>query len=342
MILDPGGIATIGLGWFVAQGKGTFWMPPQASSTAASVDRVFNLIYWISLFFFSLIVALAVLFVIRYRSREGHRAQKTAAHHTALELTWTIIPLIIVVIIFVAGFRTYVDMAVPPANAREIQVTAQKWKWFFRYPNGYEDGDLHVPVHEPVRLVMTSEDVIHSFYVPAFRTQMNVVPGRYTKVWFQATDPGEYDLFCSLYCGTGHSDMIARVVVHPPGEYEKWLENAGNWVSTVPPAEAGKILVVGRADGRGGKGCNQCHRVDGVNAIGPTLKGLFGSTVTLKDGRKVVADENYIRESIVEPQASIVAGYDPVMPTYKGRLKDQEITAIIEYIKTLSDGAAKH
>jgi cytochrome c oxidase subunit 2 len=175
---------------------------------------------------------------------------------------------------------------------------------------------------------MTSEDVIHSLYIPAFRIKKDVVPGRYTKMFFRATQPGEYVLLCTQYCGTGHSSMMAQVVVHRPGEFEKWRENAASFVERLSPAEAGKRLFSGR-------GCQTCHSLDGTRLVGPTFKGLFGSTVPLSDGGRVAADENYIRESILSPAARIVATYDPVMPTYQGRIKDKEITALIEYIKTV-------
>jgi cytochrome c oxidase subunit II len=307
----------------------TFWMPSQASTAAPAVDALFFFIFWIAVFFFLLIVGLGVLFVVRYRQRESREhPEASPTHNTRLELTWTLIPLAIVIGIFGWGFKVYLDMNVPPANAYEILVTGQKWKWLFTYPNGHVDENLHVPVDVPVRLVLTSEDVIHGFFIPAFRVKKDVVPGRYNKTWFRATKPGEYQLFCSLYCGTSHSDMLAKVVVHEPGGFERWLEEASNFLATLSPAEAGARLFLAR-------GCAQCHSVDGKAGVGPTLLKLFGSHVPLKSGDAVTADEDYIRESILEPQAKIVAGFEPVMPTFKGKLKDQEITAVIEYMKTL-------
>jgi cytochrome c oxidase subunit II len=190
------------------------------------------------------------------------------------------------------------------------------------------DENLHVPVDVPIRLVLTSEDVIHGFFIPAFRVKKDVVPGRYNTTWFRATTAGEYQLFCSLYCGTSHSDMLAKVVVHAPGGFERWLDEAGSFLTKLPPAEAGAKLFLAR-------GCAQCHSVDGRTGVGPTLQRLFGSHVPIKNGDAATADENYIRESILEPQARIVAGFEPVMPTFKGKLQDREITAIIEYVKTL-------
>ena len=205
-------------------------------------------------------------------------------------------------------------------------VEGQKWNWSFTYPNGYVDANLHVPVDRPVQLVMSSADVIHSLYVPVFRIKQDVVPGRYSKVWFEATEPGEYDLFCAEYCGTSHSDMLALVVVHPPGEFEAWLEQASNFLETMSPVDAGRKLFQVR-------GCMQCHSMDGSAKTGPTLLGVFGRSENMANGTTLTVDENYIRESILEPNARVVAGFEPVMPTYQGRLKDAEIMAIIEYLK---------
>ena len=310
---------------------GTFWMPVQGSTTSGGVDFVFYFIFWISALFFALIVGITVLFLVRFRSRPGHEAEPSPTHHTGLELLWSVVPSILVLMMFWFGFQSFMDQYNPPANAYDVNVTAAKWYWEFQYPNGYIDKDLHVPVDTDVRLVMTSQDVIHSFFVPAFRVKKDVVPGRYNKAWFRATEPGNYTVFCTEYCGTGHSDMLANVIVHPPGEFEKWLDEAANFLDKLPPAEAGELLYQQR-------GCTQCHSIDGVSGVGPTFKGLWMREEQMADGETIVADENYIRESIVNPQARIVAGYDGVMPTYAGRLKDKEITMIIEYIKTLAEG----
>jgi cytochrome c oxidase subunit 2 len=309
--------------------EGSFWMPPGVSTVARHVDWLFNFILAISVFFFLLIVVVMTLFVIRYRRRAGADAEASARHNTALELTWTVIPLILVAVIFVFGFKGYLDMSTAPANAYEILVDGQKWSWSFTYPNGYVDSNLHVPVNRPVRLVMTSADVIHSLYVPAFRIKSDVVPGRYSKAWFEATTPGEYELFCAEYCGTSHSGMVATVVVHPPGEFEIWLDKASNFLETMSPVDAGRKLFQVR-------GCLQCHSIDGSAKVGPSLLGVYGHSEAMADGSTVPADENYLRESILEPMARVVAGYEPLMPTYQGRLKDAEITAIIEYLKTLT------
>jgi len=276
-----------------------------------------------------LICALMVLFIVKYRKRPGHEVQPSPSHHTGLELFWTVIPIFLVIGLFWKGYSTYLEMIVPPRNAYEVQVTGQKWNWLYTYPNGYVGAELHTEVGRPTTLIMSSEDVIHSFYVPAFRIKRDVMPGRYSKIWFEANQPGEYDVFCAEYCGTSHSTMLSKVVVHPEGEFEPWLEEASDFLSRMPPAEAGQMLYSTR-------GCPQCHSIDGSSGIGPTFQGLFGSEEALTTGDTVTVDENYVRESILEPQAKVTAGYDPVMPTYRGRLKDEEIGAIIEFLKTIA------
>jgi len=326
-----GGLDLIGrlLNRASVQAGGGFWMPVQGSTSAVVVDRIFSLVLWVSVFFFVLIVFLMVLFVVRYRRREGREdAEPAPTHNTKLEITWTAIPIMIVIVIFVWGFREFLNINTPPANAFEIQVTGQKWKWLFTYPNGHVDENLHVPVNTPVRLLMTSEDVIHGFFIPAFRLKRDVVPGRYVKVWFRARETGEHQIYCTQYCGTGHSDMWAKVIVHEPGGFERWLQEASNFLKTMPPAQAGEHLYRTM-------GCAQCHTVDGTGSTGPTWKGLFGSHVPLEGGRTITADENYLRTCILDPTANIPLGFQPVMPTFKGRLSDQEITAVIAYIKSL-------
>ncbi len=312
------------------QEPGSFWLPPQASAQAGDVDSVFYYIFYISLFFFLLIVGLMVLFIVRYRRRADREPGPSRSHNLRLELTWTIIPVLIVISIFYLGFRGFLDLATPPRDAYEIQVTGQKWQWLFTYPNGHVDEELHVPVDVPVRLVMTSEDVIHSLYIPAFRIKKDVVPGRYTRVWFDADRPGQYELLCAEYCGTGHSDMHTWVVVHEPGGFERWLAEAGSGEARLSPVALGERLYRTR-------GCKSCHTVDGSGGIGPTFKDAYGHAAVMEDGTRLTVDENYLRESILDPQARIVAGFEPVMPTFQGRLSDQEITAIISYIKSLSE-----
>jgi cytochrome c oxidase subunit 2 len=310
----------------------SFWLPRQGSTSAAGVDRLFNAITAISIFFFLLITVVMLYFVWKYRARPGHVAQRSSTHNQKLEITWTVIPLLIVIWIFWEGFSGYLDLQTPPENAYEVQVLGQKWKWLFTYPNGVVDDNLHVPPDEAVRLVLTSQDVIHSLYMPEFRIKRDAVPGRYEKEWFQAKEPGEYQIFCAEYCGTSHSGMLAKVIVHRSRpEFDAWLQDAGNFLDKLPPEklwEGGQKLYNQR-------GCKQCHSIDGTAGIGPSFKGIWGHAQALRGGAQVTVDENYVRESIVNPQAKVVAGFEPVMPTYQGRLKDKEITAIIAYLKTL-------
>lgn len=304
------------------------WFSAQGSTTARQVDWLFNFILAISVFFFVGVVAATAWLVHRYRRIPGKPVEASSHHNFWLEAAWTTIPLVIVTAIFYLGFAAYLDLTVAPANSYEIKATGQKWKWLFTYPNGHVSDDLHVPADEPTTLLMTSEDVIHSLFVPDFRVKMDVVPGRFTWLWFEPTSLGEHDLFCAEYCGTSHAGMIAKVIVHPAGEFEKWLTEAAEAELNASPVDAGRRLYTGR-------GCAQCHSIDGSSGTGPTFKGGFGSTHALASGGSVVIDENYIRESILEPQAKIAAGFNPVMPTYQGRLSDKEIGALIEFIKAL-------
>jgi cytochrome c oxidase subunit 2 len=312
----------------------SFWMPVQGSRAASQTDWVFGFILAISLIFFIGIVGALIWFVVRYRRRPGQFPERTVHHSTWLEVTWSVVPFLLLIGIFVSGLSGFLSMAASPDQAYEIRVVGKKWVWAFQYPNGYIDDTLHVPVDRPVRLVMSSDDVIHSMFIPAFRAKRDVIPGRYTSMWFEATETGTFDLFCAEYCGTKHSDMATTVTVHPPGEFERWLEKASNFLETMSPVEAGQLLYRRR-------GCAQCHSVDGSKMVGPTFRDLYGEPAVMDDGEEIVVDENYIRESILEPQAKARAGYRKVMPTYQGQLKDAEIDAIIAWLKTLSSAAAQ-
>lgn len=326
---------------------GIDWFREPASTGAAAVDSLYFWILGICVFFFFLIVAVLVAFVARYYARPGHVEEHTAHHDNRLEALWSIIPSFIVVAIFWVGFIGYLDLRTPPENAYEIRVVAKKWNWSFMYPNGVVDPNLHVPADQPVKLVMSSDDVIHSLYIPAFRVKMDCVPGRYSTMWFEATKPTEsfdpaidptttgsdengYDLFCTEYCGQGHSAMLAKVIVHKSGTFETWLEDASKIDPASSPVELGQNIWKYR-------GCAQCHSVDGKASTGPTWKGIYGTTEKTDKG-DVTVDENYIRESILEPMAKIRDGFKGVMPTYQGQLKEAEIAGVIWYIKSLKDG----
>ncbi len=305
------------------------WMPLDASTFAPEVDGLYNFLFWLSVVSALAIYGAMFYFIVKYRAkgREANEVgEETSHHNTALEVAWSVIPLFFCIGIFVAGFKGYVNLRTPPKDALEIHVQGQKWKWLFTYPNGYVDSDLHVPVDRDVRIVIQSVDVLHSLYIPAFRTKMDAVPGRYSDLWFHATKEGEFPVFCAEYCGTSHSDMITKAVVHPSGGYEKWLEDSSKEEGT--PAEIGAKLYEKQ-------GCSTCHSIDGSAKVGPTWKGLYGSNRAFADGSTTTADENYISESINNPMAKIVQGYAPAMPSYQGKLKDSQITALIEYMKTL-------
>ncbi len=316
-------------GRLLAVSENSLFRPP-SSTTAGAVDDLFYFILAVSGFFFAIIVGVMLYFLVKYRERPGVTSQPSPAHNNWLELAWTVAPGILLGIIFFWGFLTYLDMRQPPDGSYEIQVIAKKWSWSFVYPNGHVDNNLHVPVDRPVRLVMSSDDVIHSLYIPAFRLKMDVIPGRYSTTWFEAHSAGEFTLFCAEYCGTQHSKMLAKVVVHPSGEFGKWLDDAANFLDKVTPVQAGEILYQRR-------GCIQCHSLDGSAKVGPSFRDSFGSQQALADGQPVTIDENYLRESILEPQAKIRGGYKPVMPTYQGQLKEEEISALIAFIKSLSN-----
>ncbi len=313
------------------ENQGNFFLPGQGSTVAPKVDALFLFIGVASLIVFAIVVFGLVYFGFKYRARSKEvTLSEHITHNTALELLWTIIPTILVVIVFIWGFKTFLTLNVVPRNAMEIKVTGKKWFWSFDYPNGYTViNELTVPEDTPVKLLMSSEDVIHSFYVPNFRMKMDVVPNRYSVTWFEAVDPGEYNLFCTEYCGTGHSEMIGKVTVLSKQDYAAWEVSSGE------DNTAGLTLEdIGQKVYRE-KACFTCHTLDGSRLVGPSFKGAFGRNEKLTDGTEIVVDENYLRRSLLEPAAQIVEGFAPVMPTYQGLLNDRELDGIIAYIKTL-------
>ncbi len=323
-------LADTAAGRLLGQPGGSFWLPPPSSTTAFGVDRAFYFLLYVSAFFFLLIVTLMAFFVLRYRRREGVGPGDSPSHNTLLEILWSGIPVVLVTIMFGLGFAGYLDMRTPPRGAYEIRVSSQQWSWSFQYPNGYVDPNLHVPVDEPVKLTMSSKDVIHSLYIPAFRIKQDLVPDRYTTTWFLATRPGEYDLLCAEYCGTSHSEMLAKVIVHRSGEFEPWLQEAHRRRQNLSPVDLGREIYQ-FAPG----GCAPCHSTDGTPKVGPSFKGIYGQTHEFENSPPAVVDDNYIRESILDPSAKIRKGYPDRMSVYKGQLSDDQITALIEYIKTL-------
>lgn len=305
-----------------------FWMPDDASVTAHDIDWLYMFMVWMSVICTVGIFAAMLYFCMKYRatSRKANEiAEVSSDHNTTLEITWSIIPLFVVIALFVWGFKGFVDLRTPPKDSLEIHAIGKRWAWSFQYPHG-TDNYLHVPVDKNVRIIIQSLDVLHSLYLPNFRVKMDAVPGRYTDLWFRATKPGDFPIFCAEYCGTSHSDMLSHVIVHPPGGYEKWVKEQIDLANSLPPVELGKRVYEKQ-------GCNACHTTDGTPKIGPTWKGMFGRTESLEGGGSVKVDENYIRESILDPQAKVVSTFPNSMPLTK--LSDKEITGVIEYLKTL-------
>ncbi len=308
----------------------TFWLPEQASTVAPDVDNLFYFIYWINVIFTILVVGLMVWFMWRYRHRKGNEGGGHSGHNNALEVTWTVIPTIIVGVIYYWGFKGFLNEVVEPPGAMQIKAVGQMWKWQFVYPNGGVSDELHVPLNKPVRMVLESQDVIHALFIPAFRVKKDVVPGRYNRMWFQATKAGTYDVFCADYCGIGHSIMHTTAVVDPDDKFNEFLadatdplKHATSWV------DGGKKLYEMF-------GCSTCHSVTGETKTGPTWKDMFGSEVPLSDGTTVHADEKYVHESVLDPGAKIVRTFSNVMPSFKGRLNEREIEALTWYMKSIS------
>lgn len=332
-----------------ASGKGvggSFWMPPQDSTVAPGIDYVFNVITWISIFFFVLIMVLMTAFVIKYRRRSHHeKATSDVTHNTPLELTWTIIPLLLVIVIFYVGMEGYLNLRDAPLGSYEVNVTAQKWSWQFDHRNGAsESGILRIPVGRPVKLLMQSQDVLHACFIPAFRVKQDVVPGRITSLWFECTTPGTYDLFCAEYCGKDHSQMHAVVIAENEENFQKSIKEAAEGYKKLSDAELAQYAME-KIYPR----CASCHTLDGKSGTGPTWKGVWEEiqhgNVTFTDGTKL-ADlmgsgkmfenpQDYIRQSILNPQQKIVMNYTGAMPSFKGQLDDKQIRAIIYALQEL-------
>jgi cytochrome c oxidase subunit 2 len=303
-------------------------LPEQASDMAGRVDDLALFLLAVCGFFLVLILVLIVWFTIKFRRRSEDEVPAATVTYRSLEMTWIIIPLGLLMVMFFWGARLFADMKRPPgpdADALEIHVVGKQWMWKLQHPGGQREiNELHVPLGRPVKLIMTSQDVIHSFGLPAMRIKQDVLPGAYSSQWFTATRAGEYPLYCQEYCGTGHASMIGRVVVMPGDQYEAWL--AGR-PADEPPAIAGARLFQSL-------GCNKCH-----GQTAPTLAGLYGRSETLEDGSTVVADDEYLRESILNPPAKVVRGYPRWMPSYRGQLSEEQVMDLVAYIKSL--GAAR-
>ncbi|HET7294295.1 MAG TPA: cytochrome c oxidase subunit II [Vicinamibacteria bacterium] len=299
--------------------------PEEASTLAAKVDMLYLFLVGVTLLFSLGIAAVLIAFAIKYRRRS--EADRPAEIHGSLllELAWSVVPFFIVVAMFVWGATLFFSMNRPPDNAIDIQVVGKRWMWKLQHMTGQREiNELHVPAGRPVRLTLTSEDVIHSFFVPAFRMKKDAVPGRYNVAWFEATRPGRYHLFCAEYCGTQHSRMIGWIVVMEPADFQTWLQGGP---APTSPVEAGQKLF-------SELNCATCHRPDSQGR-GPVLDGVAGSTVRLANGETVTADEGYLRESILVPAAKVTDGYQPIMPTYQGQVSEEAVLQLIAYIQSL-------
>ena len=299
--------------------------PERASTAANSVDAFLLYLLGVALFFSLLIIIGICYFSFKYRRRPTNLVGALVPGSTMLETSWMVVPFILAMIMFVWGAQLYMTLRRPPNDALEIFVVGKQWMWKLQHPEGRREyNELHVPVDRDVKLTMTSEDVIHDFFVPAFRVKMDVLPGRYTTLWFRATKTGRYHLFCAQYCGTNHAIMGGWVVVMGPAEYQAWL-GGGSAGETL--AETGAKLFTQLA-------CISCHS-DTAQARGPSLHGLYNSTVLLDTGQRVLADDAYLRESILQPKAKLVAGYQPLMPTFQGIVSEDQVLQLIAYIKSL-------
>ncbi len=307
-------------------------MFPEAASTFAwQVDVLYFYLIAVSVAFSIPIVVAIFAFGIKYREREKFATPEEMHGSMVLEVTWSIIPFIVSMTIFLGGAIIYFQQYTPPDDAMQVYVVGKQWMWKMQHETGQREiNELHVPVGRRVKLTMTTEDVLHNFDIPAFRTKADVVPGRYTYLWFEATKPGKYHLYCAEYCGLNHSGMIGSIIVMEQRDFDNWL--SGN-VSGQTPVEAGKDLFENKL------GCASCHS-GGQAARGAKLEGIFNTQVALVGGEKVLADDNYIRNSILNPAAQVVEGYQPIMPTFKGQVTEEQLNSLVAYIKSLSPNAA--
>jgi cytochrome c oxidase subunit 2 len=302
--------------------------PPQASTLAPRTDALLFYLLGVSGVMTVLIASLIVWFSFRYRRRPDNQVATQIEGSNRLELAWTVAPLVFLMVMYAWGANIYFYAYTPPADALEVWAVGKQWMWKMQHLSGQREiNELHVPVGRPVKVLLTSQDVIHSFYVPAFRVKQDAIPGRYSEIWFEATQPGQYHLFCAEYCGTLHSGMIGSVIAMEPADFQQWLSGGGG---AEAPAQRGEKLFQQL-------GCETCHRADSL-ARCPDLRGLFGRTVRLQTGETLVADEAYIRESIINPGAKIVAGYESIMPTFKGLVTEEGILDLITYVRALGAG----
>lgn len=310
--------------------------PQQASSISYFHDWVFYTLVVLTVIFTVIVYGMVVFFAVRYR--RGSKVNRHQSHHEnlLLEIAWTAIPTVLGLVMFFLGAKLFIEMRTSPKNAEDVYVIGKQWMWHMQHSNGVrENNTLHVPVGKPVRLTLISQDVIHAFYVPDFRTQIHVVPGRYTTLWFEATKPGRYPLYCAMYCGTQHSEMGGYVYAMPPKEYAAWLKNGGNNVSEMSMEErGGRLFKVLSCDSP------NCHQTNNTNAA-PSLVGIYGKQRVLSSGVNVTADDAYMREAILKPNNRITAGYVNTMPDYAGQLSEEDVLDLVAYIRTLNQPSTK-
>lgn len=306
-----------------------------ASGQAGRVDSLFVLITVIGGFFFFLTQGMLIYFAVKYRRRRRDRDNDTPSitGNPLLEFLWILIPSLVVVAIFYYGWQVYSDLRIPQSGATEVYVNGRQWMYEVKYPDGRTAvNEIRVPQGKPVKFILSASDVLHGFYLPDFRVKMDMIPGRITTLWLQPDRTGRYQIFCTVYCGTGHSNMLAQLIVMPPDEYAEWVEKGGReggeGGERVPVAVRGERIVKNA-------GCLSCHSIEGKEKIGPNFRGLYGSKVPLEGGTSVTADEEYLRESIVDPGAKVVKGYPKVMPTFKTSMPPDDVRAAVEYLKTL-------
>ncbi len=296
------------------------------------MDALYFYLSGVTVFFTLLISGVLIFFVIKYRRRNPFEIPRPIDGSHKLETLWSVIPFIIAMSMFAWGAQIYFENSRPPRNANEIYVVGKQWMWKIQHSTGQREiNELHVPVGRKIKLIMTSEDTIHDFYIPAFRIKMDVLPGKYTTQWFEATVPGKYHLFCAEYCGMNHSGMIGSIIVMQPTDFDNWL--SGN-ASQQSPAVAGQQLFQSL-------GCVSCHGAKGEGGRGPELAGLFGRKVFLTNNQTLTADETYIRESIENPGAKVVSGFNPIMPTFQGQVTPEQLIQIISFIKSLPGEGGK-
>ncbi|MFT5141715.1 MAG: cytochrome c oxidase subunit 2 [Rhodothermales bacterium] len=305
--------------------KGTVWLPQAASTIAPEVDALFYFVFWTSVVLFAGVVAGIIYYAWKYRRKDPSYVPAAFHPSAMIETASIVIPTILVLIVFTWGFKVFVKMYAAPPDSYEITVRATQWSWQFEYDTGASStNELHVPIGRPVKLNMSATDVLHSFFVPDFRIKHDVLPNRYTSVWFQVDKSGTYQIYCTEYCGTAHSSMLANLVAQPEAEFQQWLSDQN---ADRTPEELGQQVFAQ---------CQACHTVDGTAGVGPSLLGVFGSSRTLADGTTVEADDNYLRQSILDPASQVVEGYPPVMPgIYSGLLDAKQLDGLIAYIKLL-------